>query len=74
VSCFLLSGRGVFDGKMLQRMLLQVTEPPFRGYLKSTPDNILHTRLEANSNGYVRMWVPLKSGRRYVIGAMWLKG
>ena len=58
VSCFLLSGRGVFDGKMLQRMLLQVSDPPFRGNLKSTPDNVLHTRLEANTNGYVRMWHP----------------
>jgi hypothetical protein len=69
VSCFLLSGRGVFDGKMLQRMLLQVSEPPFRGYLKDTPDNPLHTRLEENTNGYVRMWRPPKFGRRYVIGA-----
>lgn len=68
VSCFLLSGRGVFDGKMLQRMLLATYDPPFRGYLKSTPDNVLRTKLEENSNGFVRMWRPPQLGRRYVIG------
>ena len=58
VSCFLLSGRGVFDGKMLQRMLLQVSEPPFRGFLRESRDNVLHARLEANTNWFVRMWKP----------------
>jgi hypothetical protein len=50
-------------------MQMATCDPPFRGYLKSTPDNLLHTLLEENSDGYVRMWVPPKLGRRYVIGA-----
>src|SRR5262249_2905735 len=67
--CFLLSGGGGFDGKFLQKMLLEVGEPPFRATLKDTPDNPLPPRLEANTNGFVRMWRPPKLGRRYLVGA-----
>lgn len=66
---FLLSGRPRFDRKQLQKMLLAAYAPPFIGYLKSTPDNILHTRLEENARGYLRMWVPPKVGHTYLVGA-----
>jgi hypothetical protein len=69
VECFLLSGRPRFDRKKLQQMLLAAHDPPFRGYLKSTPDNILHTRLEENASGYVSMWTPPKVGHAYLLSA-----
>ena len=69
VECWLLSGRPRFDRKKLQQMLLATREPLFHGYLKSTRDNPLHTRLEQNSDGYVRIWTHRKPNHRYVIGA-----
>ena len=69
IECWLLSGRPRFDRKKLQQMLLAACDPPFRGYLKSTPNNPLHILLEENTDGYVRMWIPPKVGRHYVIGA-----
>lgn len=41
-------------------------EPPFRGFLRHTDDNILHVKPEANPNGYVKIWQPPKGGHRYV--------
>jgi hypothetical protein len=69
VECFLLSGRARFDRKKLQQMLLAACDPPFRGYLKSTPDNILRVRLEENPSGYVSIWTPPKVGHTYCVAA-----
>jgi hypothetical protein len=58
-----------FDQEKLREMLLATHEPPFRGYLRDTPDNILHVKPEKNPEGPVRMWEQPKIGRSYVIGA-----
>lgn len=68
VECFLLSGRGMFDGKMLARMLLAVEDPPFRGNLIPDRSNILGIRLDENSNGFLKIFKPPRIGARYIIG------
>jgi hypothetical protein len=57
-----------FDQERLRKMLMQVSEPNFRGMLHDAPDNILHIRLEENSVGPVSIWNPPESNRSYVIG------
>lgn len=58
-----------FNLDQLDELRKRVVEPPFRGYLRDTPNNVLHVKPEANPNGPVRMWEQPKLGRSYVIGA-----
>ena len=57
-----------FNLDQLDRMRLQALDPPFRGFLRPTTDNLLHIKLEANPAGYVRMWRPPELSRECVIG------
>jgi hypothetical protein len=58
-----------FDRERLRLMLSEAYDPPFIGYLRHTPDNILHVKPEADPKGPIRMWEQPKMGRSYVIGA-----
>lgn len=58
-----------FNLDQLDRMTAHAQEPGFRGLLRDTTDNPLHIRLEANDNGYVKIWVPPEIGAQYVLGA-----
>jgi hypothetical protein len=57
-----------FDQERLREMLLQVSDPPFHGFLREA-NNILHVRPEADPKGPVRMWEEPRLGPSYVIGA-----
>jgi hypothetical protein len=58
-----------FDMDQLDALRKLAVEPPFRGFLLPTQDNPLQVKLEANPSGWVKMWAPPKSGRRYTVGA-----
>ncbi len=58
-----------FNLDQLDKLRELATAPGFRGFLRSTPDNPLHTKLEANPQGWVSIWQPPATGRQYVIGA-----
>jgi hypothetical protein len=58
-----------FNLDQLDILREKAVEPPFRGWLTPTPDNILHVQPEANAAGNVRMWSPPRGDKRYVIGA-----
>ncbi len=58
-----------FNLDQLDNMRKNAELPSFRGFIKETVDNILHIKLEANPNGYVRMWKPPRVGGSYAIGA-----
>jgi hypothetical protein len=58
-----------FDLDKLDQMSRRAIEPPFRGFLRDTDDNVLHVKLEANPQGWVRIWSPPIPNHQYVIGA-----
>jgi hypothetical protein len=58
-----------FDQERLRAMLQAAYEPPFRGNLIASNQNILGVRPEADPKGYISMWEQPKMGRSYVIGA-----
>jgi hypothetical protein len=58
-----------FNMDKLDEMRMLTIDPPFRGWLKDTADNPLHVKLEANQEGWVKMWKPPISGHQYCIGA-----
>src|SRR5262249_26767826 len=68
IECFLLSGRGVFDGKMLTHMQQAVIDPPFRGELVPDDSKVLRCRLQENIFGPLRIWKAPNLKRKYVIG------
>jgi hypothetical protein len=43
-------------------------EPPFRGLLTPTRQNLLHLKLENNPDGYVKIWKMPERGKRYSCG------
>jgi len=67
ITCFLLSGRGRFDAKMLQRMLLKCVPPITTVNLTMSDSG--RVELEENSAGFVKIWKMPIPGRSYVCGA-----
>ena len=57
-----------FDLEKLGEMEPKAHEPSFRGFLVDTDENILHVKVEANAQGYVKMWKLPALGHHYVIG------
>ena len=49
-------------------MELKAREPSFRGFLIDTDENILHVKVEANAQGYLKIWKLPALGKHYVIG------
>jgi hypothetical protein len=58
-----------FDRERLRSMLQAAYDPPFRGYLIASDQNILGVKPEADPKGPIRMHEQPKLGHRYVIGA-----
>ena len=58
-----------FDQERLREMLQAAYEPPFRGYLIASNQNILGVKPEADPKGCARMWEQPKISHSYVIGA-----
>lgn len=58
-----------FNIDALDRLLNKTKNPTFRGWLTPTEDNMMHVRLEANPEGWIRIWQRPQHGARYVIGA-----
>jgi hypothetical protein len=58
-----------FDLEKLADMETKAREPGFRGFLVDTDENILHIKVEANQQGWVKIWTLPRLGHQYVIGA-----
>src|SRR5215813_2796146 len=57
-----------FNLDQLDELKKLAVEPPFRGFLTPTNENVPHIKLEAHTEGPVRLWVPPKLVKRYTVG------
>lgn len=74
---FLVSGRPVFNVKILSKMRMKAKEPLMTGYLRLEDDQNPKTSpltFERNDRGYLRVYQKPIKGRNYVIGGDAMKG
>ena len=74
---FLVSGRPVFNIKMLSKMRMVAHEPEIIGYLRLEDENKpkdAKITIEKNDRGYLKIYQSPIAGRNYVIGGDSMKG
>lgn len=65
---FLKSGRSVFDTSILSSMLSTVPPPKYTGEIVLKQPGNIYT-FQPTESGYLKIWVPPKKDKTYVIGA-----